>query len=138
MSHILANIVQGIHLLIAGFILFAPLSNMILILMIHFVSVISLITHWKMNSNMCFLTLLEGYIRGTPRQNTFMYSVIAPVYNISSTQWGEVVTIITLILGFISLTKILALINLEVYDKNLPLYTNMINVLDLKPTFTKS
>ena len=48
----------------------------------HFISTPFLYAHWKMNNDQCFLTALEKFFRKVDDDRSFMYSIIAPVYNI--------------------------------------------------------
>lgn len=102
----LANIIYFIHLFIVFCVLVLPFSNIPAYLILHITGCISLLLHWKTNSNICSLTLLEAQLRGIDRVNTFTHEIIAPVYDISSTEWGYICTLITLILLFVSIIKL--------------------------------
>ena len=75
-------IIRFIHFLVLGFFTVSPFSKNILLLILHFISTPFLYAHWKMNNDQCFLTALEKYFRKVDDNRSFMYSVIAPVYNI--------------------------------------------------------
>ena len=50
----------------------------------YIISVVSLITHWMLNSDMCFLTELERIVRGNDTsRNSFLKRLIRPLYIIS-------------------------------------------------------
>lgn len=103
MSIILANIIFLFHCLIIAFVILAPFSNIPALLVLHISFTICLFVHWYANSNACSLSLLEASLRGTDTSNTFTHQFIAPMYDISSSDWSNFVWIITTILLCISL-----------------------------------
>lgn len=103
---ILANIIHYFHIIIILFVVLAPFTNIISILILHITFCICLLVHWKMNSNVCSLTVFEGYLRGVERTRTFSHQFISPIYDISETNWCTISTIIVLIVLFISLCKL--------------------------------
>lgn len=103
---LLANAVFLFHIIVVLFILFAPFSTTPAILFLHVVSCISLIVHWWGNSDTCSLSVLESNLRGIERSNTFTHQFIAPVYNITATEWSNIVWIITFIVMFMSIFKL--------------------------------
>lgn len=102
----LANIIYYFHLFVIFCVIVLPFTNIPAYLILHIVGSISLLLHWKTNSNICSLTLLEAQLRGIDRVNTFTHDFIAPIYDISNTDWSEICTLITLILLFISIIKL--------------------------------
>jgi hypothetical protein len=102
----MANIIYYFHLFIIFCVLVLPFTNIPAYLILHIVGSISLLLHWKTNSNICSLTLLEAQLRGIDRVNTFTHDFIAPIYDISNTDWSEICTLITLILLFVSIIKL--------------------------------
>lgn len=111
---ILANIIFVFHIIIILFILIAPFTNKIALLILHIVFSLCLLLHWHLNSNVCSLSILESHLRGLDYTNTFSHQFISPIYNISSTIWNDFTTIITLILMYIS---IIQLINNNIFYK---------------------
>ncbi len=105
-SILLADIIYYFHVLIVLFIIITPFTNMISLLILHVTFSICLLLHWKANSNVCSLSMLESYLRGVDRDSTFSHQFIAPIYDISSSDWCHISTIITLVLLFISLSKL--------------------------------
>ena len=91
----LADIIFIFHCLIVLFVLFAPFTKIPAILILHIVFVISLIIHWKLNSNVCSLSVMESQLRGLDRTETFTHSFIAPIYDISSSEWANICYYIT-------------------------------------------
>lgn len=105
---LLANIVKIIHILFTLFVILTPfIKNIIwLILLLHVVVVISLIFHWITNQDVCFLTWLECYIKGIPSQDSFIHSLVSPVYKIENDQLKTLCYIITPLLGLISMSRL--------------------------------
>ena len=111
---ILADLVYYFHVLTILFVVITPFTNIISLLILHVTFCICLLLHWKMNSNVCSLSILESYLRGVERTDTFTHQFVAPMYDISSTQWCDISTILTIVLLFISFSKIL---NSEKFSK---------------------
>ena len=106
-SILLANIIYIFHILVILFVLLAPFTNIVSLLVLHFVFSLCLLVHWNLNENICALSVFESYLRGMDRQTTFTHSFIAPIYDIGSSEWGELCTLITIVMLFISLYKII-------------------------------
>jgi uncharacterized membrane protein len=106
-SPLLANIIHCFHILIVLFILIIPFTNMIGLLVVHVAFSLCLLVHWHTNENICALSVLEAYVRGVDRQTTFTHSFIAPIYDISSSNWSHICIILTIVLMYISFYKIL-------------------------------
>lgn len=103
---LLADSIYFTHIVIIIFMITAPFTNSLSILILHLTFTISLLLHWKMNSNVCCLSYTEAYLRGTSINETFMNKFIEPVYNISDYQLNKVIWISTIILGLITAYKI--------------------------------
>jgi hypothetical protein len=108
---LLADLIYYFHILIVLFIIITPFTNILSLLILHVTFSICLLLHWKANSNVCSLSLLESYLRGVERDSTFSHQFIAPIYDISSSEWCSISTIITIVLLFISLTKLVKIFN---------------------------
>lgn len=102
----LANIIWFLHVLVILFILIAPFTNLTALLILHITFSISLLVHWVFNSDECSLTLLESQLRGIPRNESFSYKFISPVYNMSKTDWSYFCYIITISLMCVSIYKL--------------------------------
>ena len=102
----LANIIRIFHIFIILFVLIAPFTNLTALLILHITFSISLLVHWVFNSNECSLTLLESQLRGLPRNESFSYKFISPIYNISNTDWSYFCYIITISLMCVSIYKL--------------------------------
>lgn len=103
---ILANIIRLIHILIIIFILYVPFSDVPIYLLLHIVSCISLLFHWYLNSDICFLTFVENYLRNIPYNKTLSYQLIAPLYNISEIEFNKFIWLLTILLLLISINKL--------------------------------
>ena len=107
LSLLLADSIFLFHCLIILFILFAPFTNTPAILVLHIAFAFSLIVHWHANSNVCSLSILEAHLRGLDtREDTFTHKFIAPMYDISSTEWSNIVWVITSVVLCISVYKL--------------------------------
>lgn len=95
MNNLLANIVFILHVFVILFFIYAPFSNCIEILIIHILFSIGLVVHWITNSNICFLSVLEGYFRNINYNNTFTHQFISPFYDIPENVWNKIIYIIT-------------------------------------------
>lgn len=104
--NILADIIYIIHFLIILFVAITPITDFLPLIMVHFTTTVSLLIHWGLNDNTCCLTLLEGYLRGTTPKHTFLAQIINPVYNFHKYDTSNLIWYITLVLSFISVTKL--------------------------------
>jgi hypothetical protein len=103
---LLANLIWIFHLLVVLFVIVAPFSNVPIILLLHSVFCLSLLVHWYTNNNICSLSLMESQLRGLDYTESFTHRLIAPMYDISKTQWANVSYTLTLLLFTISTAKI--------------------------------
>lgn len=103
---LLANMIWVFHILVILFVLLAPFTNIPGLLILHVTFSISLLVHWYGNSNECSLTLLESQLRGLDKTQSFTHQFIAPVYDISKTEWSTVCYTVTIILLGLSLYKL--------------------------------
>jgi hypothetical protein len=107
LSLLLADSIFLFHCLIILFVLFAPFTNIPAILILHITFAVSLMVHWHANSNVCSLSILEAHLRGLDtREDTFTHKFIAPMYDISATEWSNIVWIITSVVLCISVYKL--------------------------------
>jgi hypothetical protein len=102
----LANMIYIFHILVILFVLFAPLLNYTNILILHITFCISLLVHWLANSNECSLSRMESYFRGIDNTCTFSHQFIAPIYDISQTNWDTVCYLIVFLTLSISLYRL--------------------------------
>lgn len=83
---VVANFIWFIHVLFISFIILAPFSKSIYILLIHIIISIGVLTHWYTNSNICSLSLFESKLRNINYNETFMHRLVSPIYNISESE----------------------------------------------------
>lgn len=106
-SILLANVIYVFHVCIILFMLIVPFTNIIAFLVLHVTFGICLLIHWKFNSNVCALSIMESHFRGIDRVDTLTHKLISPVYEIPEGFWCHICTILTIILIYVSFTKIL-------------------------------
>lgn len=107
---LLANVVRLIHVSIVVFIIVVPFikTRNWMLFVLHSVAVVTLMAHWYLDEDTCFLTFLESALRGIPVQESFMYSIVSPVYKISDEEIKDIVMMVTPLLGMISFGRILS------------------------------
>lgn len=106
-SEFLANCIFYFHIFVVLFIVFTPFLDVPpAFLILHITSCICLMLHWYSNSDVCSLTVIEGQLRGVHRTETFTHKFISPVYKITSTEWSNIVWIITFIVMCVSIYKL--------------------------------
>ena len=99
----LANCISIFHTLVVLFVLLAPFIDIPAILILHITFSVCLLIHWWANNNICSLSYIESQLRGTDHTESFTHKFIAPIYDISKTEWSQICKIITIILLCISL-----------------------------------
>jgi hypothetical protein len=120
----LANLVFVFHTIVILFVLTAPFSNIPALLILHITFSISLILHWWFNSNECSLTYIEAKLRGLDKTQSFTHQFVAPMYEISTTEWSKICYIITIVLLCVSMYY---LYNSERVSKAMSLYRSLSN-----------
>lgn len=118
---LLANLIATFHLIIILFILFAPFCNIPAIIFLHFVFGLSLLVHWINNQNICSLSLIESKLRGINYTQSYTHKFIAPVYDISESDWSTFCYVITIVLMFVSIYALYTsqrIKNMKIYYKN--------------------
>jgi hypothetical protein len=102
-SILLANSVRVFHIILILFVLFAPFLNSPALWVLHITFSISLLVHWVSNNNTCSLSIFEAKLRGLEYTDSFSHQFIAPIYDISKTQWSRTCYIVTIGLMSISI-----------------------------------
>jgi hypothetical protein len=106
-SLLLADAIFVFHCIIILFVLLAPFSNSTAVLILHITFAVCLLVHWHANSNVCSLSILEAHLRGLDsREETFTHQFVAPMYDISATNFSNMVWYITIIVLCISIYKL--------------------------------
>lgn len=102
-NKLLADIIWLFHLFIVVFILLAPFTNIPALLILHVSFSLSLLVHWYGNNNVCSLSFMESSLRGLDHTESFTHKFIAPLYDISKTEWSKYCYVITIILMSVSI-----------------------------------
>lgn len=102
---ILENFIRFLHILIVLFIIGAPFSNDPRVLIVHITSCISLLVHWYLNNDTCCLTLVESYLSGKKKKETFMGRLISPVYTLDESTTSKVTYYSTIALMLVSIFR---------------------------------
>ena len=112
----LADIIRFIHICIILFIILTPLidifslSKQITLLQnfTHMMLCICILGHWKTNSNKCGLTILEAKLRNLQSvDESFLYSIIAPIYDYPQQHETYILTQILKVFILISFIRII-------------------------------
>ncbi len=102
----LAELIRIFHIIIIVFVLIGPFLNKSSLLLLHFMLSLSLLLHWYHNNNTCFLTTLEGQIRGINYENGFIHQFVGPMYEIKNESHEfYIIVIILMIMSFYKLYK---------------------------------
>ena len=123
-SLLLANFIWYFHTIVILFVLFGPFLNSPALWVLHITFSISLLVHWWGNNNMCSLSLFEAKLRGLDYTDSFSHQFIAPIYDISKTQWSQLSYIVTITLMSIS---IYYLYNSDAFSNALACYRELRN-----------
>jgi len=103
----LASAVSVFHMLVVVFVIVTPfVTDTPLYLLLHFVTVCSLLIHWYTNSDTCSLSILESKLRGEPRTKTFTHQFVTKIYKIPESDWNNLIYIATPLLGAFSFYKL--------------------------------
>lgn len=102
----LANVINVFHIIVILFVLLIPFSDVPMLLLLHIVFSLSLLVHWYNNNNQCSLTLLESQLRGLDVTESFTYKFIAPLYDVSKTEWSKICYSVTIVLMIVSIYRL--------------------------------
>lgn len=102
----LADCIWAFHVSIVLFVLIAPFTNILALLVIHVAFCVTLLVHWWFNSNVCSLSVIEANLRSVPYTDSWTHQFIAPVYEINKTTWSHIAWGITILLMLVSVHKI--------------------------------
>jgi len=90
--------IRFVHYLVVAFFLLAPFTNDQRILTMHLIGVPFLMLHWITNQSTCALTEIEKYLSGKEfDEETFIGSIVAPVYKFQSLENLDIILWLTLI-----------------------------------------
>ena len=100
-------LVRVIHIIFILWMIWAPFSKHDESLVMHAIVAPFLMIHWMTGNSQCALTLLEKHLRGLEDDTqSFIHSIVAPVYVISDESLKTWVFASTIVLWFISLSRI--------------------------------
>jgi hypothetical protein len=99
-------LVNLIHIVITLFILLSPFTDSAPLLLVHISSVISILLHWGYNNDTCFLTLVECKMRGIEQTQSFINSIVSPVYKFNEVDTSNMCYIFITLLGLVSVYKL--------------------------------
>lgn len=99
--------VRILHLGFIFWMIYAPFSGIDEFLLLHAVICPFLMLHWLTSSTGCALTLLEKTMRGLKHDNqSFIHSIVAPVYVIDDASLKPIVWSSTMVLWVITLSRL--------------------------------
>ena len=103
MTGILPNIIRFLHILVILFIIIVPFIDSIGLRVLHVSACITLLVHWTLGSDVCFLTLAESKLRGINSKETFIHQIVSPVYDIKEAALSRICYTSTVLLMFKSI-----------------------------------
>lgn len=83
LNELLANIVALVHIAVVIFFVYAPFSPYPHLWVLAFVSSVFTMSHWLLpgpESDICCLTVLERWLRGCDKKESFMHNIMSPIY----------------------------------------------------------
>jgi len=98
----LSNLVWILHLFLVGFIVIVPLSHLqnnehsikVEILILHCMTCFLILLHWFYQNNICFLTVVEKQLRGVDISESFIHSLVSPVYDYSQNHETRILSVV--------------------------------------------
>lgn len=118
-KHLVVPLVKLIHFSMVLFVLAAPFSTTPGILVLNTTLSLSLMAHWISSSDVCCLSLLESYISGEPYKNTFIHSLVSPVYNLPESFLTKITWIITAVSFIVSISKLFKIFVIDKKEINM-------------------
>ena len=111
MQILLGKIIQLIHILFLIYVIVTPFIEVSIdFRILYFWTLLSTIVHWIANDTTCFLTILEKKLMGKTDDQSFIYKLVSPVYDlskyISDKTFREYMQYLALLLFFINLYKL--------------------------------
>ncbi len=113
----LLNIITLIHIIYIIFVIIVPFTNSNYFLFLHAILIPFMMFHWLCNNNTCAITLAEKTLRkslyGTDvndsKDNCITCKIIEPIYDFTNNykKYSKIIYIITIILWFIGVSKLL-------------------------------
>jgi uncharacterized membrane protein YjgN (DUF898 family) len=100
-------IIKIIHIMLILFMILAPFSNIMPLLILHITGSWCLLVHWLANNDICFLTMMEGKLRNIDYRKGFLHQFISPIYNISDKSLSKLCHFVVILTMSISIYNFL-------------------------------
>lgn len=101
-----ADVVRCLHLALVCFMVWAPLFSGAEVLLLAEAGYVLLFVHWLLNNDACALTMLEQRLRGVEKAESFVQSVVQPVYAAGGSGYGRAVWGVSLVLFGVGLWRL--------------------------------
>lgn len=101
-----ANAVRTLHIILVVWMCSIPIVGGIAQLLLVEVGYILLFAHWFCMNDTCALTLLEQHLRGVTKHESFMQSLVGPVYAISDGRFGRLVWTVSVCLFVVGAVRL--------------------------------
>jgi hypothetical protein len=108
-NSLVITFVRFLHTLLILFVVLVPLQRKKTYwtyFLFHFVICFTLVCHWYRNDDQCFFTQVESKFRDIPLEESFIYSIVNPIYKIEDSDLKTLVSILTPILGLLSFIRL--------------------------------
>lgn len=106
MTELVAGLVSVLHLVFVVFMAWAPFSGNRMALVCHLVVTPLLWLHWALNDDSCALTLLETKLRGVDNSQSFMHSLVSPVYKVKDADMRSVCWVSSVALWLVTVSQV--------------------------------
>lgn len=101
------SIIRLIHIVLIMFILLGIFFEKKELVRIHAAILLSIMVHWILNNNSCFLTVLEKKIYGIENnEETFIYQIVSPIYTVNDDEISKLVYLFTFFIYSYSVYKL--------------------------------
>lgn len=123
MSLVAVNAVTMLHFILILFVVIVPFkkNNSFPLDLLHFATTGSILLHWYLNNNACFLTIVESSLRGVEHTKTFVHSLVAPVYDFPEHDMAIFVHSFTILVFLMSSQKVYKRLNKYYQTRSLDL-----------------
>ena len=92
-GEVLAWLVWAVHVAVVVFFIWAPFSNSTEAQILAAFALPCIFLHWTIGADkggdVCCLSVLESWLRGIPREHSFMHGLVAPIYTLPPGQAGN-------------------------------------------------
>lgn len=101
-------VIKTVHIMVIVFVVVTPFvkKKSVLLDVLHLTTVVTLLFHWYVNDDTCFLTYLESAISGTAVNESFIYQIVSPVYKIPDADIRQIAFFVTPFLGVVSFVNV--------------------------------